>query len=146
MKHTLLRRAALGAVVATGMGLALVQAQTELTVWSGVYTKAQAQRGAEAMTAAQCRTCHGETLQGATGVPSIVGGEFQFKWDGKSLAELFEKVRTDMPPGMGGTLADQKYIDIIAALLEADGYPAGEARELPADPAALAGIAITASK
>ena len=146
MKHKLLRRAALGAVVATGMGLALVQAQSALTVWSGVYTKAQAQRGAEAMAAGQCRTCHGETLQGATGVPSIVGGEFQFKWDGKSLAELFEKVRTDMPAGQGGTLGDQKYIDIIAALLEADGYPAGSDHELAPDPAALAAIQITTSK
>jgi mono/diheme cytochrome c family protein len=98
------------------------------------------------MAQGQCRTCHGETLQGATGVPSIVGGEFAFKWDGKSLAELFEKVRTDMPPGLGGTLGDQKYIDIVAVLLAEDGYPTGEGAELPADPGALAAIQITSSK
>jgi mono/diheme cytochrome c family protein len=137
---------AAGVVLAAFAGLGLAWAESPRTVWSGVYTAGQVARGREAMAQGMCRTCHGETLQGATGVPSIVGGEFQFKWDGKSLAELFDKVRTDMPPGQGGSLGDQKYIDIIAVLLAEDGYPASEQQELPPDPAALAAIAITASK
>lgn len=137
---------ALGALLLGSTGLTVAWAQSAATVWSGVYTQAQAQRGNEVLGAAQCRTCHGETLQGGPGVPSIVGGEFQFKWDGKSLGELFEFLRTTMPPGQGGSLSDQKYVDIIAALLAVDGYPAGSSQELPPDAAALAGIAITASK
>ena len=146
MNRKLIRRAALCAVVATGMGLAIVQAQSALTAWDGVYTQAQAQRGNELLTQGLCRTCHTESLGGGAGIPAIVGVEFQFKWDGKSVGELYDYILTKMPPGAPGSLSDQKAADIVAALLAADGYPAAEGRELPADASALAGITITASK
>ena len=146
MKRMLMRRAALGAVLAAGMGLAIVQAQSASTAWDGVYTKAQAQRGNELLTQGQCRTCHTETLGGGAGIPAIVGFEFQFKWDGKPVGELYDYILTKMPPGAPGSLGEQKVADIVAALLAADGYPPGEGKELPADPAALAGITITMSK
>jgi mono/diheme cytochrome c family protein len=146
MERRLMRRTALGAVLATGMGLAIVQAQSALSAWDGVYSKAQAQRGNELLTSGQCRTCHTETLGGGAGIPAIVGVEFQFKWDGKSVGELYDYILTKMPPGAPGSLTDQKTADIVAALLAADGYPAGEGKDLPADASALAGITITASK
>jgi mono/diheme cytochrome c family protein len=146
MARNMMRHAALGAVLATGMGLAIVQAQSALTTWDGVYTKAQAQRGNELLTSGQCRTCHTETLGGGAGIPAIVGLEFQFKWDGKPVAELYDYIQTKMPPGAPGSLSDQKVADIVAALLAVDGYPAGEGKDLPADASALAGITISASK
>ncbi len=114
-------------------------------VWSGVYTAAQAARG-QVVYAASCQMCHGETLHGGPGVPGIAGPEFKFKWEGKPAAELFEYVRTTMPPNEVGILNQQQYIDVIAEIFRNNDFPAAEGAELPPDPAKLAGVLITGTK
>jgi hypothetical protein len=47
----------------------------------------------------------------------------------------------NMPPGQQGTLSDAQYVDVVAATLRRNGFPAGDT-ELPADLAALKTIRI----
>jgi alcohol dehydrogenase (cytochrome c) len=94
----------------------------------------------------QCAMCHAENLQGGPGVPSVVGAAFMFKWNGKSLRELFDLIRTTMPPGQAGSLGDQGYADVLAAILQHNHYPPGTKAELSADAEALADIQIRREK
>lgn len=112
------------------------------SVWYGVYTMEQAERGAEIYTR-ECETCHAANMRGGPAVRGVVGLAFQFLWKDRSLGELFEAIRTKMPPGKPGTLTDQEYIDVLAAILQGNELPAGRDTELPADPEFLGSIKIT---
>jgi mono/diheme cytochrome c family protein len=115
------------------------------TTWDGIFTQEQAGRGMQIISA-QCTMCHAENLQGGPAVPPIVGPAFMFKWNGKSVRELFELIRTTMPPGQAGSLGDQGYADVVAAILKNNDLPTGTAAELSADAAALADIRIQREK
>jgi mono/diheme cytochrome c family protein len=112
-----------------------------MTVWSAVYTESQASRGQQLFTE-NCAQCHGANFRGVPGVPGLVGPAFAANWGDRTLGELLEIMRTRMPPGQAGSLPDQGYADILAGLLQANGFPAG-GKELPSDPAALQQIVIT---
>jgi hypothetical protein len=51
---------------------------------------------------------------------------FMRDWSDKDLRRLFDRART-MPPGAGGSLSDDAYIEILAYLLQANSFPAGSA-------------------
>jgi hypothetical protein len=55
----------------------------------------------------------------------------RWSWQTKPLAEKFEKVKATMPPGKGGSLADQEYLDIVAFILNFNGYPTGDGELIP---------------
>jgi len=107
------------------------------TVADGVYTDAQAARGA-AVYDASCSGCHRADLGGATG-PSLREQRFAREFAGKDLKTLFTKTATTMPRNAPASLGDNVYLDIVAHLLKENGFPAGS-RELTAD--ALDGIRI----
>ena len=137
----------IGAVLCCASPVAGAQTVKPVSVWSGVYTAAQNQRGQE-FHADVCAMCHGPRLNGAgqsemPPSPAIAGATFLRKWSGQSVAALFVIVRHTMPPDSPGTLTDQQSIDAIAHMLAVSGMPAGN-RELPPDPGALAGIVIEA--
>jgi cytochrome c553 len=112
-------------------------------VWDGVYTESQAERGSVVL-AQKCVECHGVNLKGGPGVPPLVGLEFSFGWDTRSLGELYEYLVTTMPTGQPGSLSDQAYVDIIAAVLKLNGIPAGdEETGLTPNTAALSQIMLT---
>ncbi len=113
------------------------------TVWAGVYSGAQAQRGAPAYAEA-CSSCHADDLRGNSNAPSLVGASFLFLWEDRSLNELFTVIRTEMPTNAPNSLPTTTYVDILAFVLEANGFPAGAA-ELGPDPQFLESIAITES-
>lgn len=97
------------------------------SVRSGVYTKAQAQRG-EAAFRAYCAGCHHPD--------QFVGPAFLSGWDGRPMAELFDTVRETMPQDNPGSLRREDYVDVLAYLLQLNGLPEGKA-ELPTEDAAL---------
>ena len=113
------------------------------TVWDGVYTSAQARRGASAYSEA-CSTCHARDLRGNSNAPSLVGSSFLFLWEDRSVGEFFTVVRTEMPTNAPNSLSAAAYLDIVAYVLEANGFPAG-AVELGPERALLEAIAITAN-
>jgi cytochrome c len=120
-------------------------ANEPISIWDGVFTTAQAERGRLAYTG-PCDRCHGSNLDGAAvdpdmlPAPPVAGPKFLRKWNGRSLAALFEYTRATMPTSNPGFLTDQEFIDIIAYMLAVSGAPAGEI-EITADALALARIA-----
>jgi len=115
------------------------------TVWDGVFTMTQAERG-RTVLAEHCSLCHGEAMRGGGGVPPAVGPEFVFNWNGKTVSELFTYLKTTMPPTAPGSLSDEKYADILAALFDLNGFPADGASELPVDPQTLSNLVVSSQK
>jgi quinoprotein glucose dehydrogenase len=110
------------------------------SVLDGIFTEAQAVRGRAAYDA-HCAECHGEGLGGGEMAPGLTGVAFRFRWRGLKVADIYDSIESTMPPEEPGTLGDQAYIDVVAFLLSANGYPAGE-RELAADSKLLEGVAV----
>jgi hypothetical protein len=100
------------------------------TVADGVFTDAQAARGATAYEAA-CAGCHRADLGGGTG-PALRDQRFAREFAGKDLTSLFTRVAATMPRNAPGSLGDNVSLDIVAHLLKENGFPAGT-RELAAD-------------
>jgi mono/diheme cytochrome c family protein len=109
------------------------------TVKDGVYTAAQATRGA-AMYQMKCVVCHGATLEGQAG-PPLAGQTFLGDFGGLSLSDLFDKIHNTMPADAPGTLEAPQVADVVAYILQANQFPAGQA-ELAAGGAALKQIAL----
>ena len=100
------------------------------TVADGVYSDAQATRGAAAYDGT-CSGCHRADLGGNTG-PPLKEQRFTRDFAGKDLRTLFTIVATTMPRNAPASLSDTVYLDIVAHLLKENGFPAGSA-DLTAD-------------
>ena len=107
---------------------------------SGVYSAAQARRG-EGAYRVNCTACHGVDLRGSEGGKPLMGRAFRSSLLNRTVGDLYEKLRTTMPEDNPGMLPRTAYVDLIAYLLEANGYPTG-AGDLVADTAALNRIRI----
>lgn len=117
------------------------QAQTEAGIWDGVYTEEQATRGA-ATYLEVCASCHGEDMRGDSNSPSLVGMSFMFLWEERSLGELFASIQTAMPPTNPNSLPSDSYLDILAYIMQANNFPAGQDK-LSAEPGRQDRILIT---
>jgi len=95
------------------------------TLQEGIFTEAQAARGAEEY-AARCASCHSADLRGNSNSPSLVGLSFMFIWEDRNLGELFEKMSSEMPTENPGSLSQQSYAAILAFIIKSNGFPAGE--------------------
>lgn len=99
------------------------------------FTRAQVKAGKTAYDAS-CAVCHGSTLTNGTYATPLAGEYFRRQWSGRTVAELFEKSRSTMPPSAKGSLPAAAYAAITAYVLEVNGAAPGDI-ELPADPARL---------
>jgi mono/diheme cytochrome c family protein len=122
--------------------VALTQSPSR-TVWDGVFTSEQAARGAP-LYAANCAQCHGPALSGADG-PPLSGVEFAGNWNGLTLGDLFERIRTTMPADDPMKIGAQEKADILAFMLRTSEFPAGTT-ELPKDAQALMQIRYASTK
>jgi mono/diheme cytochrome c family protein len=109
------------------------------TVWDGVYTAAQSDRGRAAYRTS-CASCHGESLQGD--LAPALSGPFWSIWEDRTVAELMKMIRTTMPADGPESLKPEEYAAIVAYLFNVNKFPAGDA-ELPTDATALEAIKIT---
>jgi mono/diheme cytochrome c family protein len=108
---------------------------------AGVFTAEQAKNGERAYQA-QCASCHGTDLNSTdTEAPDLTDSSFKKSWQGKTIANRFEKIRTTMPPGASRTLDDQTYLDVVSYILQFNGIPSGNEKLLP-DVAVLGQIVI----
>jgi mono/diheme cytochrome c family protein len=119
-------------------------AQTTRSVWDGVFTAEQAQRGHDVYTK-ECASCHGAELTGGESAPALAGPGFLSNWTTLTVGDLFERVRVSMPDSNPGKLSRAQVSDVIAFLLSANGFPAGKA-ELDKQTEVLKQIRIDAEK
>ena len=89
----------------------------------GVYTDAQAQRGREQYLQ-HCSVCHSASLQGNNESPPLVG-RFIPDWADAPLSDLYDYINSAMPLDRPGSLSTAAYTDIVAYLLNANGFPSG---------------------
>jgi mono/diheme cytochrome c family protein len=114
------------------------------SVWDAVYTKEQAERGRELYTT-HCLACHGESLEGSGPAKPLIGPEFAANWNGISMSDMLDRTRTSMPLGKPGTLSRQQVADLLAFVLSANKFPAGE-YELPRQAEVLTQITFLATR
>jgi len=131
-------------VVAMALGMALVG----LAVWpsgvagqagvpgasvlDGVYTGEQAERG-EALFGRHCNSCHNTS--------QFTGRVFQLPWADRTVFDFYDFVSSSMPESAPGSLSPQEYVDVVAYVLDFNGYPEGDA-ELAVEPDGLRDIRI----
>jgi ankyrin repeat protein len=111
------------------------------SIWTGVYSAGQAERG-QTLYRQACAHCHSEDLLGERSAPALVGQPFSARWANLSVDEMLQVIRRTMPQEAPDTLGTQGYVDIISYMLKANGAAPGSA-ELPADGAALQQIVVT---
>ena len=109
--------------------LAFPQAAAHKTVWDGIYSEEQANRGRAAYLD-NCSPCHGADLEGLNGV-RLSGPEFMERWREFDVGSLFDFISKSMPrqrngsPNHPGSLSEQMYTDIITHILRSNHFPAG---------------------
>ena len=122
--------------------VASIVSAADRTVWDGVYTTAQATRG-KAIYSAECQKCHGENLGGgfdpAEQVPSLKREDFGLTR--RDLNNLYGFVLESMPRNEPGNLSAGNTVDVIAYILQQNGFPAGGTDLVP-DPSLLEAILI----
>ena len=129
----------------------VAKAQASQTVWDGVYSAAQAEQGKHRYSG-PCGSCHGLALEGGhifgsrtRTAPPLRGEAFLSHWTGHSLADLFNQISTSMPLDHPGSLSPEANTDILAFIMQENGFPPG-ARDLPPDIAVMGTIQIAGQK
>ena len=88
-----------------------------VSVYAGVYTSAQADRG-EAIQRGACSACHSPSEWGR--------GRLLTRWTGRSTYEFVSNLQGIMPMDAPGSLSLQQYTDIVAYMLELNSVPPGD--------------------
>ena len=115
--------AVLGAA-ALGLALALAAQTERRTVRDGVFSAAQAQRGARVFESI-CTSCHD--------IAEFTGpGAYLEDVEGESIWETFEFVSSEMPEDDPGSLELEEYAAVLAYILSVYGLPSGT-RDLAAE-------------
>ncbi len=71
-----------------------------------------------------CESCHTKS--------EYTGDKFKVAWVSKTVFDIFDVVRTQMPEDNPGSLERQEYVDVVAYIFSLNAYPAG-AGDLPGD-------------
>jgi|SRR5690242_17719686 mono/diheme cytochrome c family protein len=101
----------------------LAQNNSPQTALAGIYTEAQAARG-KTVYNSSCSVCHNADLTGFSG-PPLKGDLFMDRWREFNLDVLYNLIRTTMPNGAPGSLAESNYLDVLSYLLKSNDLPAG---------------------
>jgi mono/diheme cytochrome c family protein len=94
------------------------------SVLDGIYTDTQAARGAAAYPL-HCEACHGASLGGVGEAPALIGAQFIADFNGLTVGDLFDRIRTTMPLNNPSGLSRDQYADILSFILKSNGYRAG---------------------
>jgi len=107
-------------------------APAERPLTSGVYSEKQVERG-EGVYKTSCQSCHAKT--------EYTGDKFKVAWVTRTVFDIFDTIRSQMPEDNPGSLERQEYVDVVAYIFSLNSYPAG-ANELPTDDDGLKKIRI----
>ena len=92
----------------------------------GVFTKAQADR-ASAQFTKMCADCHAfDVAQRKKPGDVVLGGPLFLKaWNGRTLQEMVTTIVMTMPSDGSGEVTEPEGLDLVAYILQQNGYPAG---------------------
>ncbi len=125
MRRTLITCFTSVALAATMVASVLeAQDDTFISIWDGVYTPAQAERG-KATFDLSCSRCHNSDLTGSDRGPTLTGDKFLANWMDGSLGPLFSLIRDTMPQGSANILSDDSKVDVLAYILQRNSFPPG---------------------
>ena len=122
-KSAMLKRSAVEGGIDRRCGSKKSSAKTDATPPT-LFTSTQADSG-KIKYLTYCAMCHGPTLQGRAG-PALTGPNFASAKAKFHVSEVFTIVANNMPATSPGTLAHDDYVEIMAFLLQQNGYPAGD--------------------
>lgn len=121
-------------VFLVAFGSALTRASTttgpaqEKTTRDKIYSKEQAARGA-ALFGKTCAPCHDaakKTPDKTPGPPLVgTGSMFVENWKDHTIGEIFTTILTTMPNDGSVVLTENDTVDLVAHLLQVNGYPEG---------------------
>jgi quinoprotein glucose dehydrogenase len=94
------------------------------TVWSGVYSKTEAERGKQAY-AQLCSRCHGTDMKGGLTAPSLIGAKFFDRWHDLRLADVVAYLQAAMPREHEFYVPADSARAIVGLMLKESGVPAG---------------------
>ena len=122
------------AIIVFSFSMVLVQSglraqpaqQPTRSVLEGVFNEEQLKRGTQTFVD-NCSVCHGQDLSGGEIAPGLFGPNFMANWNGLTVGDLFERIRISMPPDNPDKMTRQQDIDIVSAILNANGFPMGKA-------------------
>jgi hypothetical protein len=103
------------------------------TIWDGVYSSTQADRG-QLLMGAKCGTCHA--------AKEWTGEIFLGTWAGRRVLDLYDTTRLTMPIEAPDSLPRDDYAAIIASILRMNRAAPGK-EPLPSDREGLERIEIT---
>jgi mono/diheme cytochrome c family protein len=96
------------------------------SIWDGVYTAEQADRGKVTFDRA-CARCHGADLRGAGKIElSLAGPTFASRWNGRPLSDLYLKVGREQGDQTKTMMRPMEINETLAYILSANGFPAGQ--------------------
>ena len=135
-----------GAVLLAVAAVGGQEAAAKRSVRDGVFSTQQVDRGRR-IYLRSCEHCHGSSFEGndTAEIPALVYEPFMRQWAGRSVGDLMEHLSRSMPADDRGSLTPRAYSDVLALILEANGFPAGEA-DLPEKAEELKAITIERPK
>ncbi len=109
-------------------GTATQAAATQKTSNDGIYTNAQAD-GAKAQYDKICAGCHAFTVAAIKRPEDLPLGDEPFlkKWEGRTLSELITVIVMTMPNDGSAVVNDDEAVNLLAYMLQQNGFPAGAA-------------------
>ena len=101
---------------------------SQKTTKDGLYTKEQADRGAQ-LYVKHCERCHTpeKVPEGKKPGPPVSGDKFIDTWRDRTVGELFDTILNTMPSDGTATLTPDQALDSTAHILKANGFPEGKA-------------------
>ncbi|TAM57303.1 MAG: transporter substrate-binding domain-containing protein [Rhodanobacter sp.] len=89
-----------------------------------LFTVAQADNGKQKYKE-NCAMCHGPALEGRAG-PALTGANFASPQSKFSVSDIFAILTQNMPSTAPASLGHVDYVEIMAFMLQQNGYPAGK--------------------
>ena len=109
-----------------GIALVLLNSPAFSQNQTAIFTEQQVGLGLQAYQQNCSNGCHQPDMLGGGPVASLRQLGFSSVWGTNTVAELFETIKTSMPPTNVGGLTDETYLSIIAFILSANGAVMGD--------------------
>lgn len=121
-----------GCAIALGVAVCAVSdptaAVSQKSTNDGIFSKAQAD-AAKPKFEKLCSECHAFTVAAKKQEKDLPLGDEPFlkKWEGRSLDELLTLIVTTMPNDGSAVISDEEGLNLLAYVLQQNGFAAGKA-------------------